>query len=94
MIRSFGNGGTGDVFHGRSTKAARRVCPQVLWRVAQRRLDLLHAAKDERDLAGVDYERLKGKWKGWSSIRINDQYRIVFRWVGGDAEEVTIGDYH
>jgi proteic killer suppression protein len=97
MIRSFGNQGTEDVFYHESTKAARKVCPETAWLAAGRKMDLLHQANDLRDLGrapGLGLEQLKGKWKGWMSIRINSQYRIVFQWVEEGAEEVTIMDYH
>ena len=97
MIRSFGNRGTEDVFNGEDTKAARRCCPKAVWPVAGRRLDWLDQAHDLRDLAavpGARLELLEPKSAGWRSLRINSQYRIVFRWVEGGAEEVTIMDYH
>lgn len=43
---------------------------------------------------GNRLEALKGIWKGFHSIRINDQWRLIFRWVGGNAHEVQIIDYH
>jgi proteic killer suppression protein len=65
--------------------------------VAQRKLAQLDAATDLRDLAqfpGNRLEALKGDRAGTYSIRINDQFRIVFRWERGDAYDVDIVDYH
>ena len=65
--------------------------------VARRKLDLLHYAADLVDLRsppGNRLEALKGDLKGRHSIRINDQWRIVFRWSEGGAEDVRIEDYH
>jgi proteic killer suppression protein len=65
--------------------------------VARRKLDMVHyAAKldDLRSPPGNRLEPLSGKLSGLHSIRINDQWRVVFRWVDGGAEEVRICDYH
>lgn len=62
-----------------------------------RKLDYLHAAKRLDDLARVPgnrFEALKGKYEGFYSIRVNDQYRIVFRFVESDAYDVKMTDYH
>lgn len=97
MIRSFADIGTEDLFNGRTTKAARRTCPEVLWSVARRKLDALdYAARldDLRAPPGNRLEALKGDRKGEHSIRINDQYRICFRWTDAGAEDVIVEDYH
>lgn len=96
MVRSFGDSGTEDVFHGRDTRRARQTLPAELWGIARRKLDWLNAAARLQDLQvppGNRLEALKGKGAGWFSIRINRQYRIVFRW-DDCAHEVTIVDYH
>ena len=96
MIRSFGDETTADVFRERNTRAARRV-PRDLWRSAQRKLKALDAAARLSDLtipAGNRLERLKGDQEGRHSIRINDQYRVTFRWEEGHALEVRVEDYH
>jgi proteic killer suppression protein len=96
MITSFANETTEDIFHGRDTKAARRI-PKAVWPVAQRKLDMLNAARDLRDLAvppSNRLEQLKGRLKGRYSIRVNDQFRIVFVWQAGNASEVLLTDYH
>ncbi len=66
-------------------------------RIARRKLLYLHHAKNMKDLRsppGNRLERLKGKRKGQYSIRINDQWRICFRWIKGDIIDVEIIDYH
>lgn len=65
--------------------------------VAQRKLTMLQTARELRDLAsppGNRLEELKGKRKGQCSIRINDQWRICFRWTADGPEDVEIVDYH
>jgi proteic killer suppression protein len=96
MIVSFADRGTEALFHGRSTKDTRRFPPDVR-RGAIRKLDMINAANELRDLRsppGNRLEALRGGLSGSHSIRINDQWRIVFRWEGVDAHEVRIVDYH
>jgi toxin HigB-1 len=96
MIQNFRDHATEDVFNGIESKAARTI-PKTVWPVAVRKLDLLNAAHDLRDLRippGNRLEALKGKWMGYYSIRINDQFRLVFRWVNDHALDVMITDYH
>ena len=97
MIHSFAEAGTEDVFNAEDTRAARKTCPQALWPVAQRKLTQLNAVRELALLTvppGNRLEALKGSRRGQHSIRINDQYRICFRWSRGDAYEVSIVDYH
>jgi toxin HigB-1 len=97
VITSFRSAGTADVFHGRSTAAARRVRPPELLRVAIRKLEYLDAAAvlgDLRAPPGNRLEALRGDRSGEYSIRINQQYRICFRWTEAGPEEVEIVDYH
>ncbi len=84
------------MFDGQASKAARRVLPIELHRTAGRSLDRLHAAVSLRSLSlpGLRLEKLRGDRAGQHSIRINDQYRICFRWTVRGAEEVEIADYH
>jgi len=97
VIRSFYDEGTEDDFNRRRTKAARRTCPEQLWRVAQRKLDQLNAAVSLGSLGippGNRLEALRGDRQGQHSIRINDQYRICFAWTDEGPERVEIADYH
>lgn len=96
MIVSFGDAGTEDLFHGRKSKAARRF-PVNIRPSALRKLDMLNAAhvlEDLRTPPGNRLEALKGDLKGKHSIRVNDQWRVVFRWAEGGAAEVAVRDYH
>lgn len=96
MIVSFGDRQTEDLFHGRPTARVRRF-PQVITRLALRKLEILNAASGMLDLRappGNRLEALKGDLLGLHSIRVNEQWRIVFRWEGGDAHEVRMIDYH
>ena len=96
MIRSFDDAATADVYYGRDTKAARRL-PKQLWPVIRRKLDALHRALTLRDLrlpAGNRLEALKGDLAGRHSVRVNEQYRITFRFEEGSADAVRCEDYH
>lgn len=96
MIQSFSDETTADLFRERNSRAARRI-PRELWRSAQRKLKVLDVAARLEDLtipAGNRLERLKGDQAGRHSIRINDRYRVTFRWEQGYAYEVRIEDYH
>ena len=91
MIRAFADQATEDVFNGRNTPAARRACPRALLGTAFRKLDQIDSATELNDLSvppGNRLEALKGPRKGQHSIRINDQYRICFRWTEAGADEV------
>lgn len=95
MIASFGDRATEALFHGRG--AATRHLPIDIRRVAARKLDVINAAKELSDLRappGNRLEALKGDRRGMHSIRVNDQWRIVFTWRDGDAHDVSIVDYH
>ena len=96
MIVSFGDKATGDLFHARQTGRVRRYPPEIL-RPAVQQLDMLNAARDLRDLRwppGNRLELLKGGLKGFYSVRINERWRLVFRWEATDVHEVRIVDYH
>ncbi len=97
MIRSFKNKATEDVFNGKSTKVAMKACPKGLWKIAARKFDQLDSASKLEELSippGNRLESLSGKRKGQFSIRINDQYRIVFKWTETGIADVDITDYH
>lgn len=71
--------------------------PASLRKVALRKLVLINDAEEYKDLTappGNRLEELKGERKGQHSIRINDQWRICFKWIDGDAHDVEIIDYH
>jgi proteic killer suppression protein len=71
--------------------------PRDLWRTVQRKLKLLDVAgrlDDLRTPTGNRLELLKGDQAGRHSIRVNDQYRVTFRWENGHAYEVSVEDYH
>lgn len=96
MIQSFGNRLAEDLFFDRMSKDVRRFPPE-LKRAARRKLLLLHDIGDLGDLRalpGNRLEGLKGKLSDYHSIRINDQWRVVFKWKGGGAHEVQVTDYH
>lgn len=97
MIKSFRNTGTEDIFNGINSKEARKVCPQPLWKIAARKLDLLDAAETLEDLRippGNHLEALHKEREGEHSIRINKQYRICFIWTQNEPTDVEITDYH
>ena len=97
MIKSFRDRGTEDMFNRRSSKEARRACPEQIWRVARRKLDQLNAAVSLGSLGmppGNALEALRGDRRGQHTIRINDQFRVCFVWTGDGPERVEITDYH
>ncbi len=94
-ILSFGDSATADLFHGTPTRKSRQLPPDII-KTALRKLDMLNAAQELTDLRVPPGNRLKpleGNLKGFYSIRINDQWRIIFRWQSG-AVDVAIDDYH
>jgi toxin HigB-1 len=96
MIKSFKGKATADLFDGILSKDSRRI-PQNLHPVALRKLDMIEAAIALNDLRvppGNHLEALQGDLAGKHSIRINDQWRITFRWTEEGAEDVEVTDYH
>lgn len=96
-IKSFRNIGTADLAAGKNTKDSRRVVPQTVIKAAQKKLDLLNSAATLEDLAklpGANLENLKHTMPGFYCIRVNDQYRIFFRFNNGEASDVFIEDKH
>ena len=97
MIQSFKNKGTEDIFNGKNTKEARKLCPRSLWNVAARKLDQLDSVQIMEELRvppGNMLESLKGNRKEEYSIRINEQYRICFKWSEAGPNSLEITDYH
>jgi proteic killer suppression protein len=96
-IQNFKNKGTQDINYGKSSKESLRLLPKELHKRAQIKLARLGAAasmKDLQEIRGNRFEMLKGERKGQCSIRINDQYRICFKWINDNATDVEIIDYH
>ncbi len=96
MILTFGNRATSDLFHGISTSRVRRLPTQII-DSALYKLDILnsaHALKDLQSPPGNRLEALRGDYAGFHSIRINNQWRIIFHWQDGNVHDVQIIDYH
>jgi len=97
MIQSFKNKGTEDIFNGLSSKIARKICPKNLWKIAARKLDQIDSVLSLDELRippGNRLEALTRNRAGQYSVRINDQYRICFKWSETGPIEVEITDYH
>jgi proteic killer suppression protein len=93
MIRSFADKQTAAVFEGHRVRAF----PVHVQEIARRKLKAIDAAKEIDDLRappGNRLEKLSGDRSGQWSIRINDQWRLCFRWANGDARDAAIVDYH
>ena len=96
-IQNFKTKGTEDINYGRVTKEALRTLPREMQRRAQIKLARLGAVtsmQDLQEIRGNRFEKLKGERQGQYSIRINDQYRICFKWEKENATDVEIVDYH
>ena len=96
MIQSFADSTTADLWKERNTKAARRV-PRGIWPIVLRKLTMLDSAQRLEDLAAVPGNRLEalaGDRRWQHTIRVNQQYRITFRWERNDAYRVCCEDYH
>ena len=97
MIKSFSAQGSEDIFDGVNSQAARSCCPRSLWGIVQRKLDQINRVREIGELAippGNRLERLRGDRQDQYSIRINERYRICFRWEDGHAYEIEVVDYH
>jgi proteic killer suppression protein len=91
------NQATEDIFNGKVTKSALKLCPRNIWKIASRKLDQLDSVLSLEELRvppGNRLEALLRDRKGQHSIRINDQYRICFKWRQTGPTEVEITDYH
>ncbi len=96
MIISFGDRTTEDLYHGNSSAKVRRLPPEVRV-LALYKLDVLNAVvalKELRSPPGNRLEALKGDLIGFHIIRIDKQWRIIFKWQGTEALDVRITDYH
>jgi len=96
VIETLGNALAEDLFDDKRTKATRAFSPELRW-AARRKLLYLHDAAELRDLRvppGIRLESLKGNWQGFHSIRVNEQWRVVFQWKNGNAFDVRVVDYH
>ena len=96
MIRTLADDTTLDIWNGVNSKAARRI-PRELWSNVRRKLDQIDALTTLDDLKVPPGNRLRplgGAMRGLHALRVNDQYRIVFRFEGGDAFDVRCTDYH
>lgn len=92
MIKSFGDRETEDLFRDRFVRQF-----QGFARSAKRKLEMLNAVGRIDDLLvppSNRLEKLRGDLAAFHSIRVNDQWRLIFRWIDGNAHEVRIVDYH
>ena len=92
MIKSFGDVSTEDLFRDRFVREF-----QGFARPAKRKLEMLNAAGRMDDLLAPPsnrLEKLRGNLSTFHSIRINDHWRVIFKWIDGAAYEVSIVDYH
>ncbi len=93
MIISFGNSETEQVWSGNRVKKL----PMEIQNIGRRKLRMINNSFDIADLRippANRLEKLSGKLQNFYSIRINDQWRIIFKWRAGNATEVEIIDYH
>jgi proteic killer suppression protein len=93
MIVSFGSKDTEKIWKGERVIKL----PIDIQQIGRRKLRMLNNSQNLKDLTippSNKLEKLSGKMNGFYSIRINDQWRLVFQWIDGNANEVTIMDYH
>jgi proteic killer suppression protein len=93
MITSFGDKSTQKIWQGDRVVSY----STELQETARRKLRMLNNSHDLNDWMvppSNRLEKLKGNWKEYYSIRVNDQWRILFRWNNGNADEVRLIDYH
>lgn len=93
MIKSFGDRETEKIWNGLRSKKL----PNEIQETARRKLRMIKSSQDVVDLRippAIRLEKLKGDLQDWYSIRINNQWRIVFKWIANDAYEASIVDYH
>jgi proteic killer suppression protein len=93
MLTSFGNKDTQKIWEGERVKGL----PTEVQEIARRKLRMLNNSQNLTDLMippSNRLEKLKGTLKNFYSIRVNDQWRIIFKWNSGNADEVELIDYH
>ena len=93
MVKSFGDRETEKIWNGLRSKKL----PNEIQETARRKLRMINSSQDVVDLRippANRLEKLKGDLQDWYSIRINNQWRIVFKWIANDAYEASIVDYH
>jgi toxin HigB-1 len=93
MINSFGNKETRKIWEGERIRGL----PVEIQEIGRRKLRMLNNSQNISDLMvppSNKLEKLKGKLKSFYSIRINDQWRIIFQWNNGNADQVELIDYH
>lgn len=93
MIKAFGDKETEKIWNGEFSKKL----PNTIQDVARRKLRMINNSESINDLRvppANRLEKLKGDWSAYHSIRINDQWRIIFVWKNDNAYDVTIIDYH
>jgi len=93
MIVSFGDKETELIWQGERSKKL----PNQIQEIGRRKLRMLNNAIDLHDLRVPPVnrlEKLSGNWRAFHSIRINDQWRVIFKWSTGNASDVKIIDYH
>lgn len=96
MIVSFGDKATEDLYNGVNSRYSRKFSSNLV-SVALRKLDMINASHAPEDLKappGNRLEHLRGNLSGFYSIRINDQFRIIFKMTQSGACDVQIVDYH
>ena len=96
MIKSFKDQFTEDIHHNQKTTKTRKFPPE-LFKIARRKLAMVDYANDLEDLMvppSNKLEKKKGNLKDYYAIRINDQWRVLFKWDGQNADDVHIKDYH
>jgi proteic killer suppression protein len=96
VIRTLADDATRDIWNGVNSRAARRI-PRELWPSVRRKLDQIDAVTRLADLnvpPGNRLHALAGHLRGFHAVRVNDQDRVVFRFVGADAFDVRCTDYH
>lgn len=96
VIKTFSDRQTLEIYEGKYSKKAEKQLPKELWGKARRVLEALDSADELQDLKLYGLDEKTGDLSGLFSLRINNQYRVLFKWEEGEAHEVFAGDpeYH